>query len=295
MVDMGRLLTAMITPFDQNGQIDWDEVTRITEMLIQDGSDGLVVSGTTGESPTLTTEEKEKLFRHVVRVADGRAAVIAGTGSNATTASVELTKRASDCGVDGIMLVTPYYNKPSQEGLYRHFSTVARATSLPVMLYNVPGRTGTNMTADTVARLAEVPNIVAVKEASGDFVQATEIMKRTPASFRLYSGDDKHTLPLLAIGAHGVVSVASHLIGAEIKKMIDAFVSGDHDTACALHTKWIDVFEGLFIAPNPVPVKLALSERGYGSPHVRSPLAEVDEATKAMILSLVREEEQLSS
>lgn len=287
-MDTGRLLTAMVTPFDENDQIDWNEVTRITEMLIQHGSDGLVVAGTTGESPTLSDDEKESLFRHIVRVADGRAAVIAGTGSHSTEASLALTARAAECGVDGVMLVTPYYNKPSQEGLYHHFRTVAESTELPVMLYNVPGRTGVNMTADTVVRLAEIPNITSVKEASGDFVQATEIISRTPDDFRLYSGDDKHTLPLLAIGAHGVVSVASHIIGSEIKAMIEAFVNGDPERARAIHAKWIGVFEGMFLAPSPAPVKLALSELGYGSPTVRLPLVEANEFEKNVIRDLIK-------
>ncbi len=289
LLEFGRLLTAMVTPFDEKGDIDFDEVTHITEMLIQSGSDGLVVAGTTGESPTLSSEEKIALIRHVVKVTDGRAAVIAGTGSNSTQASLELTKQASECGVDGIMLVTPYYNKPSQEGMYRHFRTVAEATDLPIMLYNVPGRTGTNLTADTVARLAKIPNITSVKEASGDFVQATEIVKRTPEDFRLYSGDDKNTLPLLALGAHGVVSVASHIIGSEIKDMIDAFVDGDTEKARSLHEKWIDVFEGMFVAPNPVPVKQALAELGYGRPSVRLPLVEMGEEEKRVVTELVKD------
>lgn len=285
---MGRLITAMITPFDENEQIDWNEVTRLTEMLIDNGSDGLVVSGTTGEAPTLSLDEKVKLFRHVVEVVDERAAVIAGTGSNSTSDSVELTKEATACGVDGIMLVTPYYNKPSQEGLYRHFRSVAEATELPILLYNVPGRTGTNMTADTVVRLAEdVPNITAIKEASGDLVQATEIIRRTPDHFRLYSGDDKHTLPLLAIGGYGVVSVASHFIGNEIKQMIDAFVSGEIHRAQGIHGQWIDVFEGIFLAPNPVPVKWILAHFGYGSPVVRSPLMAANKEEQRALLKLI--------
>lgn len=287
-MDFGRLLTAMVTPFDRNHRIDWQAVTRLTEKLVASGSDGLVVAGTTGESPTLTVDEKIELFRHVVRVVNGRAAVIAGTGSNATEQSVELTKRATECGVDGIMLVTPYYNRPSQEGLYRHFSTVATATHLPIMLYNVPSRTGTNMTADTVLRLAELPNVTSVKESSGDLVQAADIIRRAPDHFRLYSGDDKNTLPLMAVGGYGVVSVASHLIGEEIKKMVNAFVRGDNEQARQLHTKWLDVFEGMFIAPNPVPVKFALSELGYGSAAVRLPLVPLDEPEKNIVHEIVR-------
>lgn len=287
-MDFGRLLTAMVTPFDGNNQIDWQAVTQLTEKLIESGSDGLVVAGTTGESPTLTADEKIKLFEHVVRVADGRAAVIAGTGSNATEQSVELTKRATACGVDGIMLVTPYYNRPSQEGLYRHFSTIAKATHLPIMLYNVPSRTGTNMTADTVLRLSELPNVTSVKEASGDMVQAADIIRRAPDHFRLYSGDDKNTLPLMAVGGYGVVSVASHIIGEEIKKMVDSFAQGDNEQARSLHAKWLDVFEGMFIAPNPVPVKFALSELGCGSEEVRLPLVPLNETEKNIVRELIK-------
>lgn len=287
-MNFGRLLTAMVTPFDDDEQIDWHEVTRIAEMLIQSGSEGLVVAGTTGESPTLSADEKIQLFRHVAQVVDGRAAVIAGTGSNSTHDTIELTKRAAECGIDGIMLVTPYYNRPSQEGLFHHFATVAEAVELPIMLYNVPVRTGTHMTADTVVRLAEIPNITAVKESSGDFVQATEIIRRTPDDFALYSGDDKHILPLLAIGAHGVVSVASHIVGSDIKAMIDAYVAGEHEQAQRLHEKWIGLFGGLFLAPNPVPVKFALAALGYGTPRVRLPLVEANEKEKNAIRELIR-------
>ncbi|WP_222705238.1 4-hydroxy-tetrahydrodipicolinate synthase [Numidum massiliense] len=287
-MNFGQVITAMVTPFDKNENIAWDEVTRITEWLIETGSDGIVVAGTTGESPALTVEEKIALFRHVARTANGRATVIAGTGSNSTAATVELTKQASECGVDGILLVAPYYNKPSQAGLYEHFRTVAAATELPIMLYNIPGRTGVNMSADTVVRLAEISNIVAIKEASGDFVQASDIVRRTPDDFYLYSGDDKNTLPLMAVGAHGVVSVASHLIGNEMKQMVAAFTAGDHQAARALHEQWLDVFEDLFIAPNPVPVKYALAALGYGDERVRLPLVPATEQQKIELAQIVK-------
>lgn len=282
------MLTAMVTPFNETGDIDYDEVSRIVEMLIETGSDGIVVAGTTGESPTLSTEEKLSLFKYVTKVVNGRAKVIAGTGSNATAASAELTKKATECGVDGIMLVVPYYNKPSQEGLYEHFRTIAEATHLPVMLYNIPGRTSANLTVDTVVRLAEIPNIASVKEASGDFVQAAEIIRRTPDHFRLYSGDDKNTLPLMSIGGYGVVSVASHLIGTEIQAMIRAFVSGNTEEAQRLHVKWLDLFENLFIAPNPVPVKFALSQLGYGRPAVRLPLTPLTASEQTAVNELLK-------
>lgn len=288
-MDPGRLLTAMVTPFDEYGQISWSDVTRIVNKLINDGSDGIVVGGTTGESPTLSHDEKEAVFRRVTEIVDGRATVIAGTGSNATHASVELTKRAEQCGVDGIMLVVPYYNKPSQVGLYEHFRTIASETTLPVMLYNVPGRTVTNMEPDTVVRLAEdVPNIKSIKEASGDMVQVTDIIHRTPENFLVYSGDDKNTMPMLGVGAHGVVSVASHVIGKEIKAMIEAFMEGDPEKAHELHATWLPMFEGLFTAPNPVPVKLMLSKLGYGTPKVRLPLVPVNETEQEEIMNLMQ-------
>ncbi|OUM88132.1 4-hydroxy-tetrahydrodipicolinate synthase, partial [Caldibacillus debilis] len=196
----GRISTAMVTPFDAKGYIDFQKTTYLVEYLIQHGSDSLVVAGTTGESPTLTKEEKIALFKHVVKVVNGRVPVIAGTGSNNTKESVELTKKAEEIGVDGILLVVPYYNKPNQEGIYQHFRAIAEATSLPVMLYNIPGRSGVNMLPETVIRLAEIPNVRAVKEAGGDLNQMSEIIANTPDDFALYSGDDSLTLPVLSIG-----------------------------------------------------------------------------------------------
>jgi len=214
----GRISTAMVTPFDAKGYIDFQKTTYLVEYLIQHGSDSLVVAGTTGESPTLTKEEKIALFKHVVKVVNGRVPVIAGTGSNNTKESVELTKKAEEIGVDGILLVVPYYNKPNQEGIYQHFRAIAEATSLPVMLYNIPGRSGVNMLPETVIRLAEIPNVRAVKEAGGDLNQMSEIIANTPDDFALYSGDDSLTLPVLSIGGEGVVSVASHVVGDEMQK-----------------------------------------------------------------------------
>ena len=222
-MEFGRLLTAMVTAFDAEGELDLHRQTKVIEHLIQTGTETIVVAGTTGESPTLSKEEKLQLFKHTVEVAKGRAKVIAGTGSNNTKESIELTKKAEALGVDGIMLVNPYYNRPSQEGLYQHFKTVAESTSLPVMLYNIPGRSAVNMTVETVVRLAEVPNIKLMKEASGDLGQMTEIIRNTPDDFILYSGDDNLTIPVLAIGGVGIVSVASHVLGTEMSQMIHVF------------------------------------------------------------------------
>ncbi|ASS88503.1 4-hydroxy-tetrahydrodipicolinate synthase [Geobacillus sp. FSL K6-0789] len=277
MVQFGNVVTAMVTPFDRKGNLDLAKTTELVNYLLDNGTDALVVAGTTGESPTLTTEEKVALFRHVVSVVNGRVPVIAGTGTNNTRASIELTKRAEEAGVDAVMLVAPYYNKPNQEGLYQHFKAIAESTPLPVMLYNVPGRTSVNLAPETVIRLAAIPNIVAVKEAGGNLEAMAEIIERTPDDFQLYSGDDSLTLPVLAIGGAGVVSVASHIIGNEMQQMIRAFQAGDHQAAAALHRKWLPLMKGLFAAPSPVPVKTALQLRGLDVGSVRLPLVPLTE------------------
>ena len=238
------------------------KTTQLVNYLIDNGTDSLVVAGTTGESPTLSKEEKLALFDHVVKVVGKRIPVIAGTGSNNTYASVELTKKAEQLGVDGIMLVGPYYNKPNQEGLYQHFKTIAEATSLPVMVYNIPGRSAVNIHPDTIIRLSKIPNIVAVKEASGDLNAMTHIIANTDSNFDLYSGDDSMTIPVLSIGGSGVVSVASHVIGKEMKEMVNAFLEGNNEKAANLHQQLLPLMQGLFAAPSPAPVKTALQVKG---------------------------------
>ncbi|AKM18579.1 4-hydroxy-tetrahydrodipicolinate synthase [Anoxybacillus geothermalis] len=287
MVQFGNVVTAMVTPFDRKGNLDLAKTTELVNYLLDNGTDALVVAGTTGESPTLTTEEKVALFRHVVSVVNGRVPVIAGTGTNNTRASIELTKRAEEAGVDAVMLVAPYYNKPNQEGLYQHFKAIAESTPLPVMLYNVPGRTSVNLAPETVIRLAAIPNIVAVKEAGGNLEAMAEIIERTPDDFQLYSGDDSLTLPVLAIGGAGVVSVASHIIGNEMQQMIRAFQAGDHQAAAALHRKWLPLMKGLFAAPSPVPVKTALQLRGLDVGSVRLPLVPLTEQERKELSRLL--------
>ncbi|GEN30482.1 4-hydroxy-tetrahydrodipicolinate synthase [Cerasibacillus quisquiliarum] len=276
-MNFGHVLTAMVTPFDENGAIDFDKTSNLIEHLINHGTDGLIVSGTTGESPTLTYEEKIALFKHVVKVVDKRIPVIAGTGSNCTDDSITLTKEAEACGVDGIMLVVPYYNKPSQTGLYKHFTTIAKETTLPIMLYNIPGRSGINMTAETVIELSKVEQIVSVKEASGNLDQATKIIAETDESFTVYSGDDGLTLPMMSIGGNGIVSVASHVIGLEMQEMIQAFLQGDHRKAATLHQELLPIMNGLFQAPSPAPVKAALKIKGVDCGGVRLPLVELNQ------------------
>ncbi|MGP4080171.1 4-hydroxy-tetrahydrodipicolinate synthase [Pseudalkalibacillus sp. R45] len=286
-MDFGKVLTAMVTPFDHKGNIDFTRTTKLVEYLIKNGSDGLVIAGTTGESPTLTKEEKVALFKHVVKVVEKRVPVIAGTGSNNTHASIELTKQAEEAGVDGIMLVAPYYNKPNQQGLYLHFKTIAESTSLPIMLYNIPGRSVINMSVDTIVRLSEIGNIVCVKEASGDLDQMTEIISKTSDDFALYSGDDGLTLPVMAIGGNGIVSVASHVVGNDMQKMIAAFQSGNNKEAAALHGKLLPIMKEMFAAPSPTPVKTALQISGVDVGGVRLPLVPLSEQERVRLTSLM--------
>lgn len=271
-MNFGQVLTAMVTPFDHNGEVDFEATRSLVNYLIENGSDGLVVAGTTGESPTLTEDEKVALFKFVVEAAGGRVPIIAGTGSNNTRASISLTRKAEEAGVDGIMLVAPYYNKPSQEGMYQHFKAIAEATSLPVMLYNIPGRSVVNMSVETVVRLSEIQNIVAIKEASGDLDAMAQIISATPDDFTLYSGDDGLTLPVLAIGGAGVVSVAAHIIGNEMQDMVNSFKNGELQKAAAAHRELLPIMKALFNSPSPTPVKAALNMKGIQVGGVRLPL-----------------------
>ncbi|BAB06118.1 dihydrodipicolinate synthase [Halalkalibacterium halodurans C-125] len=271
-MDFGHVLTAMVTPFDAKGNVDLEKVERLVEFLLANGTEGLVVAGTTGESPTLREEEKLALFEKVVTVVNKRVPVIAGTGSNNTYVSAQLTKKATALGVDGIMAVTPYYNKPSQEGMYAHFAAIAEATHLPVMLYNIPSRSVVNLSAETIVKLSYIPNITSLKEANGDLDHMVSVIEQTPDTFHLYSGDDSLTLPALSIGAKGVVSVASHIIGPEMQQMMMAFRGGDVEHAANLHRKLLPIMKGLFTAPNPTCVKAALQIKGFDTGGVRLPL-----------------------
>jgi 4-hydroxy-tetrahydrodipicolinate synthase len=287
MARFGRLVTAMVTPFDEQLQIDFAKTERLIDHLLATGTEALVVSGTTGESPTLSKTEKLELFKHVVAYAKGKCHIIAGTGSNDTAASIEFTQAAEKIGVDAVMLVAPYYSRPSQEGLYQHFKALAEATSLPVMLYNVPGRTAVNMTAETTLRLARLPNVVCIKEASGNLAQMAQIIEHAPEGFELYSGDDALTLPVLSIGGVGIVSVASHVAGRQMTEMMNAFFAGRNAEAAALHRKLIPVFEGLFAYPSPTPTKAALEKLGVSVGGVRLPLVALNEQEKAFVHSLL--------
>jgi 4-hydroxy-tetrahydrodipicolinate synthase len=286
-MNFGQVLTAMVTPFDQNGDVDFNATRTLVNYLISNGTDGLVIAGTTGESPTLTTEEKVELFKFVVEVAAGRVPVIAGTGSNNTRASISLTKKAEEVGVDGIMLVAPYYNKPSQEGLYQHFKAIAESTKLPIMLYNIPGRSVVNLSVETIVRLAQIDNIVSIKEASGNLDSMAEIISKTPSHFTLYSGDDGLTIPVLAIGGAGIVSVASHIIGNEMQEMVNQFKNGHVQEAAASHRSLLPIMKALFAAPSPSPVKAALNMSGIHVGGVRLPMVPLSNEEKSTLLSIL--------
>lgn len=288
MTIFGRVSTAMVTPFDKNGHIDFAKTTQLVNYLLDNGSDSLVVAGTTGESPTLSKEEKLALFQHVVSIVDKRVPVIAGTGSYNTYESIELTKKAEQIGVDAVMLVGPYYNKPNQEGLYQHFKTIAESTTLPVMVYNIPGRSVVNIQPETIIRLSAIPNIVAVKEASGDLNAMTKIIAETDDSFALYSGDDGLALPVLAIGGVGVISVAAHVIGNQIQELVQAFLNGETQKAAKLHQQLLPIMQGMFKAPNPVPVKTALQLKGLDVGSVRLPLVPLTEQERATLAKLIK-------
>jgi 4-hydroxy-tetrahydrodipicolinate synthase len=280
----------MVTPFSQDGAVDYAVAERLADHLVNHGSDGLVVCGTTGESPTLSWDEEYQLFKTIKQAVAGRAKVIAGTGSNSTHEAIEATRKASYLGLDGALQVVPYYNKPPQEGLYQHFSQIAQAVpDLPLMLYNIPGRTGSNLAVETVARLAEIQNIVAIKEASGSLDQVSQIRCHTPADFFIYSGDDSLTLPILSVGGCGVVSVASHLVGDRLQQMIQAYESGQTRLATDLHLALLPLFKALFLTANPVPVKLALSLQGWQVGSVRLPLCPADETVKTAIADVLQQ------
>jgi len=275
--------TALVTPF-RNGGIDIAAFEKLIENQIAAGISGVVAVGTTGESPTLSHEERQQLIRLTVATAKKRCLVLAGTGSNATQHAVADTKIAEKLGADGALLVAPYYNKPSQEGLFLHFKTIADATSLPIILYNIPGRCGVDIAPDTVTRLAkECRNIVSIKEASGSVERISELRVRLPESFTILSGDDSLTLPFMSVGAAGVVSVASNLFPTEVCALVRAYEGGDVKSASNLHRKMFPLFKDLFIEPNPVPVKTALGWRGAMSGEVRLPLCKMKESNQARL------------
>jgi 4-hydroxy-tetrahydrodipicolinate synthase len=272
----GQVVTAMVTPFTQDGQVDYAVAEQLADHLVAHGSDGLLLCGTTGESPTLTWDEEYKLFQVVKQAIAGRAKILAGTGSNSTREAIEATRKAATLGLDGALLVVPYYNKPPQEGLYEHFKAIATAVpDLPIMLYNVPGRTGQTLLPETVARLAELPNVVSLKDAGGNLDHTSQVRRLVSSNFEIYSGDDSLTLPMLAIGAVGVVSVASHIAGDLLKQMVGAFFQGQPQVATEIHIRLIPLFKALFATTSPIPVKSALRLQGWSVGSTRLPLSAV--------------------
>jgi len=280
---LGRLLTAMVTPFDDGGEVDYAQARRLALALLNSGSDGVVVAGTTGESPTLSLDERLRLFAEVKSAVGNRGAVVAGTGNNDTRESREFTREAEKIGVDACLLVVPYYNRPTQEGLFEHFSAIARSTNLPCIIYNVPSRTVTNLAADTTIRLSRIDNVVGVKEASGNLGQIAEIIQGTKEDFLVYSGNDGDTYPILALGGYGIISVASHLVGLQIKDMIDRFLEGKFLEAAGLHRRLLPIVNALFVLSNPVPLKWALNYVGFPVGKPRLPLVEPDEKSAGII------------
>lgn len=277
MANIGEVITAMVTPFDNNLGLDLEACGKLIEHLIENGSDGILLAGTTGESPTLSDEEKLKLFSFAKKNYGDKTKIIAGTGSNDTKHSIELSKEAERIGVDYLLLVTPYYNKPTQWGLYKHFETIAREVKLPIIIYNVPSRTSCNISSQTCVELSRIDNICGVKEASGDLKQIAEIIRDSEKDFLVFSGNDADTLPILSIGGYGVISVASHIIGKEIKKMVSYFKQGKVKEALSLHSYWLDLFYGIFITTNPIPIKEALNLKGIKVGLPRPPLYPMEE------------------
>ena len=281
LAEVGRLLTAMITPMNEQREINYDQAHRLARCLIRSGNDGLVICGTTGESPSLSTEEKLRLFGEIKDAVGPNVAIIAGTTDNNHRNSVELTREAERLGVDGILCTVPAYNKPQQEGLYLHFQAIAEATSLPCVLYNVPSRTSLNMDVETTLRLAEIDNILGVKEASSDPVQIARIIDGAPDGFRIWSGNDDDTFSVMCVGGYGVVSVAGHLLASQIKAMLDLVVEGKIEQAAGKHRRMLPIFKALFWVTSPVPVKYAVNKAGLEAGPTRLPLAPPDNIFKA--------------
>ncbi|HEX2770271.1 MAG TPA: 4-hydroxy-tetrahydrodipicolinate synthase [Geobacteraceae bacterium] len=281
-------IVAIVTPF-RNDAIDEEKLRELVEFQIASGTDGIVPCGTTGEASTLDYAEHDRVIEIVVEQVKGRVPVIAGTGSNSTTEAIELTEHAKKIGADGALLVTPYYNKPSQEGLYRHYRAIAEAVALPQVLYNVPGRTGVNLLPETVARLAEISNIVAIKEATGSLQQASEVLALCGDKLNLLSGDDFITFPMMACGAKGVISVVANIMPKEVAALVDAFFAGKMEEARQLHLKLLKISNAMFIETNPVPVKTAVALMGKASDEVRLPLAPMSDANRAKLTAIMKE------
>lgn len=288
MINLGNVITAMVTPFNKDLEVDYAAVEKLANHLITNGTDTILVAGTTGESPTLTHEEEREVLKVVKSTVGSQGKVLVGAGSNCTKTAVEATKEAVKIGADAILSVVPYYNKPSQSGMVAHFGAIAESVDVPIMLYNIPGRTGVNMASETICEVArKYKNIFAVKQSNGDLDLVTEIMMNAPEGFQVYSGDDSLTLPMLSLGATGVVSVSSHIIGKQISEMISEFKAGNVVKAAEIQHKYYPVFKQLFMAPNPTPTKAALAKMGILEDYVRMPLVALNDAQKVELFSVV--------
>ena len=288
MADIGRLLTAMVTPFDGNGTIDWVQTKRLAKALIESGSDGLVVGATTGEGPTLSIDEKIQLWTETKSAIGTTGLVLANTGNYSTHESIQMTKQAEECGVDGLLLTVPYYNKPPQEGIYQHFKAIAGATNLPCILYNIPGRTGVKMSAEITIRLSHIDNIVGVKDATEDFELISKIVDSAKDGFHIWSGNDGDTFPMMCLGGYGVICVISNLFGNQMRRLVDLVVDNQFDAANLEHMRLLPLAKGMTgIASNPIPIKYAMNKVGFQVGNPRLPLIEADNQMMAMVDNLL--------
>lgn len=279
----GRLLTAMVTPFDERGDVDYEQAKKLAVALLDSGSDGVVVAATTGEAPTLTWEEELRLFEEVKSVVGDRGDVVAYTGSNSTTEAVEATRGAEKIGVDACLSVVPYYNKPNQEGIYQHFRTIAESTSLPIIMYNIPSRVIINMEPDTMARLSQIDNIIGVKEAIGNMEHVAKTISNVREGFNIWSGNDNDTFHIMTLGGYGVIAVTAHLVGKQYKEMMNLILAGKASEAAAIHRKLVPLVNAMFCAPSPGPVKYALNQIGFRVGKPRLPLLEPDDKAASII------------
>ena len=272
MKPLGRLLTAMVTPFDEKGAVNYEQAKKLALALLDSGSEGVVVAATTGEAPTLTWEEEMRLFTEIKSAVGKRGTIIAYTGSNSTAEAVEATEKAEKIGVDACLSVVPYYNKPNQEGIYQHFKAIAGSTSLPIIMYNIPGRVVINMTWETIARLSQIKNIVGVKEANGDMAHVAQTISNAREGFLIWSGNDNDTFPIMALGGYGVIGVTTHLVGKQYKKMMDLILSSKIAEAAAIHRSLVPLVNAMFSVPSPAPIKYALNYIGFNVGKPRLPL-----------------------
>lgn len=290
MLHFGNVITAMITPMHEDQSVNYEGAVKLAKYLAEHGSDGILVAGTTGEGTTLTTDERQKLFTNVVKTVGDKVLVVANVGTNNTAQTVEFAKLAETTGVDALLVIVPYYNKPNQDGCYAHFAAVAEATKLPILIYNVPGRTGGRILPETVIKLANAyPNIVGIKEASGNLEAAAVIARDTPDHFYVYSGDDALTLPILAVGGQGVISVASHLIGNEMNALVQSYKDGNVKKAKELHHKYLPVMTGLFYTVNPTPVKACCNILGLPAGPFRLPMVDATPEKKEFLKAMMKD------